>query len=219
MKNGEAMKRTPLYTFARTFLPWLFRLIIPLHVNNADYMPKSGKVIICCNHASMTDPLRLAYSQRRQIYFMSKIELFQNKFVGFIIRALGAFPVSRGKGDKNAMNTAKEILDKGGVLGVFIEGTRSKDGNFLRPKSGAVMLANTCGAPILPCCITAKKGKLPKSFHMSMVSYGKIIQPEELEIQNGTPSEYRAASRLVMERIAELREKDLKIYANRKNKK
>lgn len=204
------MKRTPLYTFARFFLPWLFRIIVPLKINNADYMPKSGGVVICCNHASMTDPLRLAYSQRRQIYFMSKIELFKNKFVGFIIRALGAFPVSRGKGDKSALETARKILDGNGVLGIFIEGTRSKDGKLQRPKSGAVMLASKCNATILPCCITPKKGALPKAFRTSIVSYGKPISPEELSIKSGTPSEYRAASRLVMERIANLREHDLK---------
>ena len=204
------MKRTPLYTFARFFLPWLFRIIVPLKVNGADNMPKNGGVIVCCNHASMTDPLRLAYSQRRQIYFMSKIELFKNKFVGFIIRALGAFTVSRGTGDKDAIDTARKILDGNGVLGIFIEGTRSKDGKLQRPKSGAVRLASKCNASILPCCITAKKGALPRAFHTSIVSYGKPISPEELNIQNGTPSEYRAASRLVMGRIAELRERDLK---------
>ena len=204
------MKRTPLYTFARFFLPWLFRIIMPFKVNGADYMPKNGGVIICCNHASATDPLRLAYSQKRQIYFMSKIELFENKFVGAIIRALGAFPVSRGTGDKGALETARRILDGNGTLGIFIEGTRSKDGKLQRPKSGAVMLASKCNAAILPCCITAKKGALPKAFRTSIVSYGKPISPKELNIQNGTPSEYRTASRMVMGHIAELRERDLK---------
>ena len=204
------MKRTPLYTFARFFLPWLFRLIVPMDINGAGYMPQSGGVIICCNHASMTDPLRLAYSQRRQIYFMSKDELFKNKFVGFIIKKLGAFPVSRGKGDKSALERAQGILGGSGVLGIFIEGTRSKDGSLQRPKSGAVMLAGKCGASILPCCITPEKGRLPKAFSKSVVSYGKPISPDELGITNGTPSEYRAASRLVMDRIAALRERDVK---------
>ncbi|MFU0833303.1 MAG: 1-acyl-sn-glycerol-3-phosphate acyltransferase [Oscillospiraceae bacterium] len=210
MKNGENMKRTPLYSFARTFLPWFFRTLMPIRVRNAENLPQSGKAILCCNHMSMTDPLRLAFSQKRQIFFMAKEELFHNKLVSAVLTALGAFPVSRGKGDKNAIHTAQEILNSGQILGIFIEGTRSKDGNFLRPKSGAVMLAHNCHAPIVPCCITPKKGRMPRLFHACYVSYGAPISEEELGIQNGTPSEYKNASLLVMSRIAQLREDDYK---------
>jgi 1-acyl-sn-glycerol-3-phosphate acyltransferase len=203
------MKRTPLYALARTLLPWLFRTLFPMRVRDGKNMPKTGRVILCCNHSSMSDPLRLAYSQRRQIYFMSKAELFRNRFVGAVIGALGAFSVSRGTGDKQAINTAKVLLEKEQVLGIFIEGTRSKDGNFLSPKSGAVMLAHSCGAPILPCCITAGGGGVPKLFRRCTVSYGELIRPEELGIRAGSPSEYRAASRFVMDKIVALRERDL----------
>lgn len=207
------MRRTPLYTFARKYLAWFFALLTPVRVRDAEKVPVAGKVILCCNHASMTDPLRLAYGQKRQVYFMAKAELFRNKFVSFIITALGAFPVSRGKGDKTAIHTAKAILDEGRTLGIFIEGTRSKDGQFLRPKPGAVMLAHNCGAPIVPCCITPVRGLLPRPFHPCVLSFGDPIPPEELGIENGTPSEYRNASRLVMDRIVSLRERDRKLTA------
>ncbi|WP_330601101.1 lysophospholipid acyltransferase family protein [Caproicibacter fermentans] len=209
MKIGETMKRTPLYSFLRIFMPWFFRSLMPIRVRNAEKLPKDGKAILCCNHMSMTDPLRLAYSQKRQIYFMAKEELFHIKFLAPIIKSLGAFPVSRGKGDKTAIYTAKDILDTGRILGIFIEGTRTRDGNFLHPKSGAVMLAHNCHAPIVPCCITPKKGRMPRLFHPCYVSFGVPISEEELGIKNGTPSEFRNASKLVMARIAELREADL----------
>lgn len=205
------MKRTPLYIFARTFLAWFFRTLMPIRVRNAENLPQNDKVILCCNHMSMTDPLRLAFSQKRQIYFMAKEELFHNRLVSVVLTALGAFPVSRGKGDKTAIYTAKHILSSGSILGIFIEGTRTKDGNFLRPKSGTVMLAHNCHAPIVPCCITPKKGRMPKLFRPCYVSFGTPIPEKELEIQNGTPSEYRRASLLVMNRIAQLREQDLEI--------
>jgi 1-acyl-sn-glycerol-3-phosphate acyltransferase len=200
------MKGTPLYKAARTLLPWLFRTLMPIRVLNANYMPRDGKVILCCNHISLTDPIRVAFSQRRPIFYMAKAELFKNWFVGGIIRALGAFPVARGKGDKGAIHMAQKILDSGAALGIFLEGTRSRDGEFLRPKSGAVMLANSCEASILPCCITPVKGKLSHLFRPCVIAYGPLISPQELAIQSGTPSEYRAASRLVMDKIAALRE-------------
>ncbi|MCI1956570.1 MAG: 1-acyl-sn-glycerol-3-phosphate acyltransferase [Oscillospiraceae bacterium] len=206
------MKGTLLYTLARALLPWFFRTVMPIRVRGAENLPKTGKVILCCNHASMTDPLRLAYSQRRQIYFMAKEELFRNRLVGAVIGALGAFPVSRGRGDKGAINKARVHLKEGHVLGLFIEGTRSKDGRLLRPKAGAAMLAKTCDAPIVPCCITARGGGLPKPFRTCIVSFGKLIPPEALGVKAGTPSELRSASQYVMDRIAALRESNLREF-------
>jgi len=209
------MKYTPLYFVGRRLLPWFFRIVMPIRVRNADAMPQNGKIILCSNHASMTDPVRLAFAQSRQIFYMAKSELFQNRFVGAVIRGLGAFPVSRGTGDKQAVGNALALLNKENVLGIFIEGTRSKDGNLLRPKSGAVMLAHACGAPILPCCITAKDGRPPRLFHTCIISFARPIPPEDLCIEKGTPSEYRRASRMVMEQIAKLREQNLQEFGNK----
>ena len=213
--NGNREKRMPFYAFARSCLPWLFHTLMPMRVRNAGYLPETGAVILCCNHASMSDPLRLAYSQRRQIYFMAKAELFENRLVAAVIGGLGAFPVRRGKSDKQAIGAAERHLKEGHVLGVFIEGTRSPDGNLLRPKPGAVMLAHACGAPILPCCITARGGGVPKLFRRCLVTYGPPIPPGELGIEKGTPSEYRDASRMVMARIEAIREENLREWGKK----
>lgn len=206
------MENTRLYRFAKTFLPWFFRSTMPFLVHDAGNMPQTGAVILCCNHASNTDPIRLAYTQKRQIFYMAKEELFRNRFLAHLLHRLGAFPVARGKSDIGAVNLARRHLQEGDVLGLFIEGTRSKDGNLQRPKAGAAMLAANCRVPILPCCITAKGGGVPKMFRKVIIAYGELIQPEELGIHNGTPGEYRAASQMVMERIAALREKSLKEF-------
>lgn len=175
-------------------------------------MPKQGKVIVCCNHVSISDPVRLAFTQRRQIFFMSKAELFDNKFLNCLLSSLGAFPVQRGKGDKGALNRAGELLDEGKAIGLFIEGTRSKTGQLLQPKAGAAMLAYMHHAPVLPCCITAKGGGVPKLFHKCKVSFGQVIPPEELGIEEGTGAEFRSASRRIMKEIVQLRERDLEAF-------
>lgn len=210
--KNEAQKRTSLYNFGKIFLQWIVQAFIPYQVNNKENMPNNGRVVVCCNHVSLSDPLRLAFTQDRQIYFMSKAELFENKLLGLLLRMLGAFPVQRGKGDKQAINRAKELLCEEKAIGIFIEGTRSKDGNLLQPKAGAVMIAYNCQAPILPCCITAKDGGVPKIFHKCIVTYGKLISPEELGILDGTGSEFRSASRMIMDKISELRENDIKTF-------
>lgn len=208
------MMRTPLYTAVRKFLPWFFRILMPIRVRNEQYLPRDGRVIVCSNHLSMTDPVRLAYATHRQIFYMAKEELFRNPLVGGVIRALGAFPVMRGRGDRSALLRAREILNGESALGIFIEGHRSPDGKMLRPKSGAVRIAYSCNTPIVPCCITAKGGGLPRLFHTCRISFGRPIEPGELQIGEATPSEFRRAAHLVMDRIAELRREDLQEWQN-----
>lgn len=206
------MKRTPIYNFAKIVVPPAFKVVIPYKMKDKQKMPDNGGVIVCSNHISMKDPVLLALCFKRQVYYMAKAELFNNKFVSFIIRGLGAFPVVRGAGDTAAMDTAKNILQSGKVLGIFIEGTRSKDGSLGKPHSGAVLLAHQNNVPILPMCITAKEGKTPRMFHKVVISCGDLIMPDELGIEAGTGTEYRKASRLVMDKIAELRERDIKDF-------
>jgi len=206
------MKRTPLYGFAKIFAQWFLKFFIRYKAIDSKNMPETGKIIVCCNHVSLTDPVRLAFTQHRQIYFMSKAELFENRFLKILLSALGAFPVQRGKGDKGALNVAGQLLEEGKALGIFIEGTRSKTGELLPAKAGAVMLAHSYNAPLIPCCITAKGGKPPKLFRKCIVSFGKPTTPQELGVVNGSLSEYRAASQELMRLIAMLRERDLKRF-------
>ena len=122
------MKRTPLYVFARAIAAKVTFPFVPYTVKNKERFPKEGRVVVCCNHLSNSDPVRLSCSQRRQIFYMAKAELFQFKPFGFILKKLGAFPVQRGKGDVEAIDSAAELLHEECAIGVFIEGTRSKDG-------------------------------------------------------------------------------------------
>lgn len=154
----------------------------------------------------------LALDTKRQIFYMAKSELYDNKFVGKIITWLGAFSVDRGVGDSNALDKCGYILEQGGAVGIFIEGTRSLNGKLGKPKSGAVMIAHQYQAPILPVCMTTESGGPVKPFKKTITSYGQLIQPQELGIVEGTGSEFRKASRMVMERIAEMRARDEKAF-------
>lgn len=204
------MKHTPLYQVGRVIVPPIFRIGNPLIVNGTEKMPPKGRVVICCNHLTMKDPIFISSVHKRQINYMAKAELFENKFVGGVIRSLGAFPVHRGQGgDVDAMASACHLLEEERVVGIFIEGTRSRTGQLLKPKTGAVILAHETHSPILPMCITAPEGKVPSAFQKVAISCGDLILPEELGVEDGNISSYRKASRLVMSRIAEMRERDM----------
>lgn len=201
------MKQSKLYSFLRKSLGPLVKILFRLEINGVENLPNSGRYILCPNHVSSMDPILLGLSLKRQIFFMAKAELFENKFLGKILTALGVFSVSRGKGDKTALETAKQVLRSGNVLGLFIEGTRSKTGELLKPKTGAAMLAFDTYSKVVPVSITGKKSSFIKIFRKNIVSFGKPLDLEQLEIKEGTGKDFRNASRIIMKSISDLRPK------------
>lgn len=202
-------RRHPIYVIGRILAVPIFKLLFFYRVKGKNNLPREGAYIVCSNHLSNYDPVILALTQKRQIYYMAKAELFKNKFFAWLIRKLGAFPVTRGAGDNKAINEAEAVIKDGRLLGIFIEGTRSKTGEFLRPKSGAAMIAYQMNVPVIPVCITPKNKKI-KVFQKVTISWGKPISPEELGFKSGTGEEFRNAGRHIMAEIKKLRENDLK---------
>ena len=184
-------RRNPIYVVGRILVIPIFKLLFFYKVNGKKNLPKKGPYIVCSNHLSNYDPVFLALTQKRQIYYMAKAELFKNRFFSWLIRKLGAFPVERGAGDGKAINEAEQVVNDGRLLGIFIEGTRSKTGEFLRPKSGAAIIAQQMNVPVIPVCITPKNKKV-KVFQKVTISWGKPMSVEELGLKNGGGEEYRA---------------------------
>ena len=190
-------KKTWLYLVGQIILWWYFHLVFRMKVEGAENVPKE-------------DPVLLGLSQKRQVFYMAKEELFQSKFLGRLFRMLGAFPVKRGTGGSDALEDAYALLKQNAVVGVFIEGHRSKDGLLRKPKTGAALLAYETKAPVVPVCITAGDGKQPGMFKRTLIRFGKPISAEELNIQDDSSLQLRRASRTIMAQIAQLREEACK---------
>lgn len=124
----------------------------------SDNIPRQGGIIVVSNHSSYWDPVAVGCALRRPIHYMAKAELFKNPLFAMLIRALKAFPVERGKSDRNAIRYAVNLLLAGEVVGIFPEGTRSKTGELQRAQLGAAMLAFKAGVPIVPVAISGSKG-------------------------------------------------------------
>ena len=198
------MKESKLYRVVVTIIRPFVRILYRLKVIGLENIPEKNGVIICPNHTSNADPVVLAVSLKRQVYFMAKAELFKNKILRKLFKMVGAFPVERGKRDSSAIDNAEKILKNGEQLGLFIEGTRSKTDDFLRPKTGCAMIAYKTGATIIPVCITGTGEHKLKIFKKSIVSIGKPITMNQLNITEGTGKEFREASRFIMESIKKL---------------
>ena len=191
------------YSLARSVVDLVSKLIYRVEYQGLENIP-SGGFILCSNHISQYDPIFVAVKVKQQCFFMAKEELFRFKPLGMLIRALGAFPVSRGKGDTAAIDRAVSLVQGGQVVAIFPEGTRSKTGELLKLKSGAVVIAAQTGCGLLPCII--KKGKRRFLRRPVVVRYGNFITHEQLGITGNVPSQIRAANRMLTESLAGLLE-------------
>lgn len=142
-----------MYKLLKLFLFILFKLLFRCRVTGQENIPQAGGVIIAANHLSLWDPPFLATFVPRPIHYMAKEELFAIPGLGWIIRRLNAFPVRRGAADRTAIRTAIAILEGGECLGLFPEGTRSKDGSLGPAEQGVALIAAKAGAIIVPAAI------------------------------------------------------------------
>ena len=125
------------------------------------------------NHGSLLDPPLLGHAVGRNISFMAKSELFSIPLLGFIIKACGAYPVRRGIADKNTIKTASKKLNNNNCIGIFIDGTRQKNGRVNKPKQGAALLAFKNQKLLLPVAIV-NSNKLIK-FKYCIPIFSKIV--------------------------------------------
>ena len=186
---------TPFYSIAKAVTRLISHLFYKIKYEGIENIPTDRGFILCSNHVTMFDPILVAVRVKPQCFFMAKEELFKNKFVSLIIRGLGAFPVSRGKGDTEAVDKAVNYVKEGKVVAIFPEGTRSKDGHLQKLKSGAVVIAAQTGGGLQPCVI--KMGEKKSLRRPVVIRYGQFITHEQLGLTGKVPSQIRAANKLL----------------------
>lgn len=159
--NGEkAMFSSFTYRFVAFFIRIFFRICHPvIHVEGRENLPE-GCAAICANHSHLTDPIWvLGFAKLKRLpRSMAKKELFENSFMKWLLRKVGAFPVDRDGADITAIKTAMQTLKQGNKLLIFPEGTRIRNGKTSEPHSGAVLIAHKMKAPIVPVYLSTQKG-------------------------------------------------------------
>jgi glycerol-3-phosphate dehydrogenase (NAD(P)+) len=130
-----------------------FHLYFGMRRQGREHIPADGPVIFASNHRSFLDPFLIACLVRRPVHYVAKRELFANPVVAWVLSALGAFPIDRGRGDEAAMATARAILARGDCVVIFPEGTRVRPGPLGHPRRGVGRLALQTGAPVVPVAV------------------------------------------------------------------
>jgi len=167
---------------SRFFVFPIYKFVFKGHLIGRDNIPQKDSFIMVSNHGSLLDPPLLGHALGRNISFMAKAELFKIPFLGFIIKACGAYPVKRGIADKNTIKTASKKLLNDNSIGVFIDGTRQKNGRVNKPKQGAALLAFKNQKLLLPVAIVNSHRLIRFKFCIPLFSkivikVGKPVQP------------------------------------------
>lgn len=168
---------TILYATVRLILEPAFLAWLRLKRTGREHARAGGGLIVASNHRSFLDPFVVGtmLPWRRAAQFVAKVELFERRWQGWLLSRLGAFPIRRGQSDETAMETARGIVERGGTVLIFPEGTRIRTGSLARPKRGVGRLALETGAPVLPVAVVGSEH----------VRRGWRIRPRKVKLRAG----------------------------------
>lgn len=177
------------YWVIRTIAAPLLRAFFRPWVRGADHVPTDGAVILASNHLAVIDSFVLPIMLPRKVRFIGKEEYFTGRGLkgrlkaGFF-RGVGTIPVDRsgGKQSEAALRTGLQVLQDGGIFGIYPEGTRSPDGRLYRGKTGVARLALDSGAPVVPVAMIGTEKAQP---------LGRVIpKPLRVGIVIGEPMDF-----------------------------
>ena len=183
MKN-DAFQKLIYLLVSKLFVLPIYKFVFRGHLIGIENIPHKNAFIMVSNHGSLLDPPLLGHALGRNISFMAKAELFKIPLLGLIIKACGAYPVKRGIVDKNTIKTACKKLSNDNCIGIFIDGTRQKNGRVNRPKQGAALLAFKNQKLLLPVAIINSHRLIRFKFFIPLFSkivikVGKPVQPPQ----------------------------------------
>ena len=170
------------YRMVRFLCGWFYKLWFNPKIIGSENIKEDGPLIIVCNHRHKLDPCASVVSTKRVIHYMAKDKYYEkNPF----FKWMGCIKVKSNVSNKEAVSLAIDLLNNGGVLGIFPEGTRNKTENKLLPfKYGTVKIAQETGAYIVPAAIS---GDYRFRSHNLVIRYGKpfkVLSDEDLTLAN-----------------------------------
>lgn len=171
----------PMRILSEELVRALFAAVWGVKVTGRENVPLTGPLLLAINHVSLIDPLLVAVAMAplRRPFGIGKKELFEKPILGWWLRNTGSFPIDRQGDATSAMRSALEVLEKGGCLAIYPEGTRVKPGEKRAPKAGVSFLSARTGAVVVPVRVFGT-AEFPRRFPLE-VRIGAPLAPPKLE--------------------------------------
>ena len=189
-------KKLPLlYYLGKYLLGPIFKIYYNPKIIGKENIPKQGAIIIAGNHKHLYDQCMAIISTKRGIHYMAKKEYFDSKKTAWFFKMAGCISVDRSKKDPVAKEKAISVLNDGGAIGIFPEGTRNKTKEFLLPfKFGAVSMAKKTDAYIVPFGITGDYKFRSKNL---IATFGKPFKVTNMELDKANEKLYKKVYELM----------------------
>ncbi len=187
------------YSLLTPIMRVLFRLYYNPKIINKEVIPKEGPILIVGNHKHIYDQCLTIMATKRVIHYMAKKEYFDGKMAWFF-KLVGCIPVDRSIKDHNATDKALKVLNSGGAIGLFPEGTRNKTKDvFLLPfKFGTVSMAKKTNATIIPFGLTGDYKFRSKNL---TIRYGTPFKVGEMDLDDANKKLYEEVEKLMRENL------------------
>ena len=193
------------YTCGNALAKVCFTLFARVDIQGKEYVPRYGPLLVVSNHLGNADVPLITVSVPRQVRFMGKRELYKGP-IASVLHGLGVFPLERDGRDVGAVRWSLRQLENDRCVGVFPEGSRSRNGEMRQASVGAAYLALKAQAPILPVAVWGSE-KIPPFWRTAFpfVRMGvRIGQAFTLPSIEGNPSRPLLAhlTDMMMSRVA-----------------
>src|SRR3954447_13682806 len=199
------------YWVLKAVLTPILRFFFRVRVEGIENVPADGPAILASNHLSFSDSVFLPLVVRRRVTFVAKAEYFEDPKTAWIFRALGQIPIKRGGGSasQRALDSAREVLQAGGLFGIYPEGTRSPDGRLYRGHTGVARLVVQTKAPVLAVAMIGTReaqpiGKMPRLFMPITIRISRPLTFERAHDRNADPLTLRTITDEIMFELREL---------------
>jgi len=185
------------YKFLKIILKPIYKLYYNPKIYNKENLKVEGPIIIAGNHIHLMDQCNIIISTKRVVTYMAKKEYFDSPKTRWFFKLVGCIPVDRSKKDEQATEKALEVLNNGGAIGIFPEGTRNKTQEKLLPfKYGAVSMAQKTNATIIPFAVTGNYKFRSKNLKIKI---GTPFKLENMSLENANEHLYTEISNLIDE--------------------
>ncbi len=178
---GRMSGAPALYRVLRASLPSIVMPYFRVTIEGLEHVPTTGPAVIAGNHLSFIDSFVLALSLPRPLYYLGKSDYWESARTRWLVAGAGVVPVHRGGGDRgeDSLRAGVKLLQRGDLLGIYPEGTRSPDGRLYRGKTGPVRMAIEAGAPVVPFGIIGSDVAMPQD--------RKVIRRAPITLRIGRP--------------------------------
>jgi 1-acyl-sn-glycerol-3-phosphate acyltransferase len=164
-------------------------------------VPAVGGAVYAINHMHWIDVPLVGVLSPRTVWFVAKAEAANNAALGWFLRLHGAIAIRRGESDRDAVRRMREEARNGHVVGLFVEGTRQREGRPGKAQPGAAMVALQEDVPVIPVAVYGTQFWKIGNFRQCSVAFGEPLEFERLP-RNGRG--YKEATTVIEGRINEL---------------